>query len=196
MTDAIRAHAVGAALGLALTLVSAPAMAQSPQATAPAAAVTLEIAGDVTKALTITPADLKAMPRTKVTVNDSGKDTSYEGVLVGELLQRAGAPVGRDLSGKAVAATFAPAPRTGIRWCSPWPSWIRASRATTSSSRIRSTGNHCSTIKARFASSRRTISGGRGRSACCSGSKSFASSSSAGGLSASATSVQAFMWNA
>ena len=43
------------------------------------------------------------MPRTKVTVSEEGKDTPYEGVLVGELLKRAGAPVGRDLSGKAVA---------------------------------------------------------------------------------------------
>ena len=32
-----------------------------------------------------------------------GRQISYEGVLVGELLKRAGAPVGRDLSGKAVA---------------------------------------------------------------------------------------------
>lgn len=104
MNRFIRTRAAGAAIGLVLTVMGAPSMAQSSQATAPAAGATLEVAGDVTKALTITPADLKAMPRTNVTVSDAGKDTSYEGVLVGELLQRAGAPVGRDLSGKAVAS--------------------------------------------------------------------------------------------
>jgi DMSO/TMAO reductase YedYZ molybdopterin-dependent catalytic subunit len=79
-----------------------PAFAQSPAA-APSDQ-TLVIAGDVTQALTINPADLKAMPRTTVTVSEEGgRQVSYEGVLVGELLKRAGAPVGRDLSGKAVA---------------------------------------------------------------------------------------------
>ena len=43
------------------------------------------------------------MPRTTVTVTEEGRRSDYEGVLVGELLKRAGAPVGRDLSGKAVA---------------------------------------------------------------------------------------------
>jgi hypothetical protein len=32
-----------------------------------------------------------------------GRETRYEGVLVGELLKRAGAPLGRDLSGDALA---------------------------------------------------------------------------------------------
>jgi len=74
------------------------------QNAAPAAADdTLTIAGDVTQPLTIKPADLKTMPRTTVTVSADGQQNSYEGVLVGELLKRAGAPVGRDLSGKAVA---------------------------------------------------------------------------------------------
>ncbi len=43
------------------------------------------------------------MPRTTVTVTEEGREINYEGVLVGEMLKRAGAPVGRDLSGKAVA---------------------------------------------------------------------------------------------
>jgi len=70
---------------------------------APARAQALVVGGDVTQALTIQPAELKSMPRTKVTVSEQGRDIEYEGVLVGELLKRAGAPVGRDLSGKAVA---------------------------------------------------------------------------------------------
>jgi len=85
-----------------LSVVSAgPARAQGPTAAAPDG--TLVIAGDVTQTLTIAPGDLKTMPRTTVTVSEEGRQVSYEGVLVGELLKRAGAPVGRDLSGKAVA---------------------------------------------------------------------------------------------
>jgi hypothetical protein len=102
MKHAVRTVAVVSIIYLALGVVrTAPARAQA--ATAAAPAETLVIAGDVTQTLTITPADLKAMPRTMVTVSEEGRQISYEGVLVGELLKRAGAPVGRDLSGKAVA---------------------------------------------------------------------------------------------
>jgi DMSO/TMAO reductase YedYZ molybdopterin-dependent catalytic subunit len=73
--------------------------AQTPTADPP-----LVIAGDVTQPLTLRPAELKTMPRTTVTVTEEGREIKYEGVLVGELLKRAGAPVGRDLSGKAVAS--------------------------------------------------------------------------------------------
>jgi DMSO/TMAO reductase YedYZ molybdopterin-dependent catalytic subunit len=68
-----------------------------------ALAATLIIGGDVAQPLTLEPDALKAMPRTTVTVTEEGREVKYEGVLVGELLRRAGAPVGRDLSGKAVA---------------------------------------------------------------------------------------------
>ena len=90
-----------AACFLALNLTAAPALTQ--EAAPSAADATLVVGGDVTQPLTLKAADLKSMPRTKVTVSEEGKDTPYEGVLVGELLKRAGAPVGRDLSGKAVA---------------------------------------------------------------------------------------------
>ena len=95
-----RALTLAAVVGAALTPVR-PAVAQ---ATAPAEAPAhLVIAGDVTEPLSLQPAELKAMPRTTVTVSEEGREIKYEGVLVGELLKRAGAPVGRDLSGKAVA---------------------------------------------------------------------------------------------
>jgi DMSO/TMAO reductase YedYZ molybdopterin-dependent catalytic subunit len=102
MKHAVRTAAFAGIICLALGVVRpAPTLAQTVTAGAPAE--TLVIAGDVTQALTITTADLKAMPRTMVTVTEEGRQISYEGVLVGELLKRAGAPVGRDLSGKAVA---------------------------------------------------------------------------------------------
>ena len=96
----VRLVAVAGTICLAL-ISPAPARAQKAIAAVPDG--TLVIAGDVTQGLTITPGDLKAMPRTTVTVSEEGRQVSYEGVLVGELLKRAGAPVGRDLSGKAVA---------------------------------------------------------------------------------------------
>src|SRR5262249_15179864 len=68
-----------------------------------ARAQALVVGGDVTQTLTIQPAELKSMPRTTVTVSEQGRDIVYEGGLVGELLKRAGAPVGHELSGKAVA---------------------------------------------------------------------------------------------
>ncbi len=75
----------------------------APAPAAPAAGKMLLVGGDVAQPLTLTPAELKSMPRTTVTVSEEGREIHYEGVLVGELLKRAGAPVGRDLSGKAVA---------------------------------------------------------------------------------------------
>jgi hypothetical protein len=98
----VRTIAVAATICVGLSVVRPmPARAQAATAAAPDA--TLVIAGDVTQTLTITPGDLKTMPRTTVMVSEEGRQISYEGVLVGELLKRAGAPVGRDLSGKAVA---------------------------------------------------------------------------------------------
>jgi hypothetical protein len=102
MKHAVRTVAGASIIFLALSVVR-PVTAGTQAASAAAPAETLVIAGDVTQALTITPADLKAMPRTRVAVSEEGRQISYEGVLVGELLKRAGAPVGRDLSGKAVA---------------------------------------------------------------------------------------------
>ena len=61
----------------------------------------LKIGGAVTTPLTLTVADLKAMPRTTVAaVNSHEKKTeTYEGVLLEELLRKAGAPHGEQLRG-------------------------------------------------------------------------------------------------
>ena len=90
------------AVVLALALV-ARTFAQAP---APAAGATgvLTVGGDVKTPLSLTPDDLKAMPRTTVTVSEEGREVKYDGVLVGEVLKRAGAPVGRDMTGGAVAS--------------------------------------------------------------------------------------------
>ncbi len=92
-----------AAAAIVCLALSAFARIQAQTPTSTPSDDTLAIAGDVTQPLTLKPADLKTMPRTTVMISDEGRQVSYEGVLVGELLKRAGAPVGRDLSGKAVA---------------------------------------------------------------------------------------------
>ena len=82
-------------LALAQPRVGAPAVA------APTA---LAVAGAVTTPLTLSAADLKAMPRTKIEAQDDNRTVTYEGVLVGEILKRAGATVGEALRGDAVAS--------------------------------------------------------------------------------------------
>ena len=93
----------GVALALAL-LVARSSSLDATQAAAPAPAATLKVAGDVGTPLTLTPADVKALPRTTVITQDEGRTVKYEGVLVGELLKRAGTPVGAELRGDAVAS--------------------------------------------------------------------------------------------
>jgi len=83
-------------------LSSTPAGA-APQSAAPSAAeATLSVAGDVARPLTLTPAELMTMPHTTVTIVDQGREVKYAGVLVGDVLARAGATLGRDMSGGAM----------------------------------------------------------------------------------------------
>src|SRR5262245_33361070 len=96
----------GGALGLALLVLFSNALSagQAPAAAPAAASAALTIGGDVAKPLTLTPADLKALPRTRVDIKEDDRTIGYEGVLVGEILKRAGAPLGGDLRGNAVAS--------------------------------------------------------------------------------------------
>jgi DMSO/TMAO reductase YedYZ molybdopterin-dependent catalytic subunit len=64
-----------------------------------------KIAGAVTTPLDLTAADLKTMPRKTLRVDNahSGKTEVYEGVLVEDLLKKAGVPQGEQLRGPAMA---------------------------------------------------------------------------------------------
>jgi DMSO/TMAO reductase YedYZ molybdopterin-dependent catalytic subunit len=88
-----------AALALVL-LLSWPVWAQTP---VPAAE--LKIAGAVSSPLVVTAVDLKKMPRTTLkVVNPHDKKTEvYEGVVLEELLRRAGVPQGEQLRGPLLA---------------------------------------------------------------------------------------------
>jgi hypothetical protein len=61
-------------------------------------AATIDISGDVQKPMTVTAADLVAMPRITVTV----AAVTYGGVLLDDVLKRAGVPTGSSLRGKAL----------------------------------------------------------------------------------------------
>src|ERR1700722_1330835 len=64
----------------------------------------LIVAGDVTNPLTLTKADLAKMPRTTVTIDSEGTATTYEGVLLYDIMKQAGAPLDKQLMGKALAS--------------------------------------------------------------------------------------------
>jgi hypothetical protein len=83
---------------LALTFAAATSInAQTP---APSVAVT----GAVTTPLTLTAADLAAMPRAKVSTNNNGIETIYEGVWISDVLKKAGVAMGSALRGPALSA--------------------------------------------------------------------------------------------
>lgn len=61
----------------------------------------LTIAGEVTKPLTLQAADLKAMTHTTITAKDrDGKEHSYSGIPLADLLKQAGATMGGELRGE------------------------------------------------------------------------------------------------
>jgi|SRR6185436_8342991 len=66
--------------------------------------------------LTLTPADLLNMPRTKTAFKQpDGRAVVHEGVLVAELLKRAGAPLGKALRGDAMATYVVASATDGYR---------------------------------------------------------------------------------
>jgi DMSO/TMAO reductase YedYZ molybdopterin-dependent catalytic subunit len=65
----------------------------------------LTIRGDIPAALVLKVDDLARMPRETVSVPDQdGTTVNYEGVLLREILKRAGVPLGKELRGKALAS--------------------------------------------------------------------------------------------
>lgn len=91
---------------LALWSLSRAEQAEA-QTAAPAASPasgTLKVTGDVRAPLSLSPDELKAMPRNRVEVKDEdGRTVAYEGVRVGEILKRAGAKLGSDMRGNALS---------------------------------------------------------------------------------------------
>lgn len=87
-----------------LALVFAVALASFGQSTQPAAQSTLAVTGDVASPSHFSPDDLAKMPRQTVTVHEmDGATNRYEGVALRDILERAGAPLGKAFRGKAVS---------------------------------------------------------------------------------------------
>jgi hypothetical protein len=63
--------------------------------------------------ITITEDDLAKMPRHTATVSEHGKTSEYEGVFLHDILQRAGAPLGDQLRGKALSTYILATARDG-----------------------------------------------------------------------------------
>lgn len=68
------------------------------------APATIQIAGDVKTPMTVTAEDLSRLPRATVKTKNDGVEVVYEGVWLWEVLKHAGAPMGSDLRGKALAS--------------------------------------------------------------------------------------------
>ncbi len=89
--------AMGASIFLILALQTVGPAAQLPTG------VVVRISGAVSQPLALSLQDLAAMPRTKVTAKEHDATATYEGVTLTEILEKAGAPLGKQLHGKALA---------------------------------------------------------------------------------------------
>jgi DMSO/TMAO reductase YedYZ molybdopterin-dependent catalytic subunit len=72
-------------------------------ASARQASPSISVSGDVKQPLTLTAADLAAMPRAKAVTDNNGVQTTYEGVWLSDVLKKAGVPLGPGLRGPALA---------------------------------------------------------------------------------------------
>jgi DMSO/TMAO reductase YedYZ molybdopterin-dependent catalytic subunit len=80
------------------------------------AAATLAVTGSVSSPLTLKAEDFANMPRETVTVPDQdGTKVAYEGVPLREIMKRAGAPIGKELRGKALASYIIAKARDGYQ---------------------------------------------------------------------------------
>lgn len=74
---------------------------QNKQATGTDSTVALSVGGEVERAMKLSAADLAKLPHRTVRAKDhGGKESSYEGVAIVEILRLAGVPFGEGLRGK------------------------------------------------------------------------------------------------
>jgi DMSO/TMAO reductase YedYZ molybdopterin-dependent catalytic subunit len=89
-----------AALCFAQSAAPAPAAQTTPATTE----LKIAITGDVPNPITLTAADLAAMPRESAEITEQdGQKITYEGVALEEVLKKAGLAFGRQMRGKALA---------------------------------------------------------------------------------------------
>ena len=88
----------------ALVTVAALSIFAGDTIAAQQAAPTISVTGAVPRSLTLTAADLAAMPRAKATTTNNGIATVYEGVSLADVLKKAGAPLGAGMRGPALSS--------------------------------------------------------------------------------------------
>jgi DMSO/TMAO reductase YedYZ molybdopterin-dependent catalytic subunit len=101
----LRLFRIGIPALIVLVLVQIPPASREVFAQTPPAVAELRIAGAVSTPLVLTVADLKKMPRKTLSVvnpHDKKKE-NYEGVLLEDLLAKAGVPKGEQLRGASMA---------------------------------------------------------------------------------------------
>jgi DMSO/TMAO reductase YedYZ molybdopterin-dependent catalytic subunit len=83
----------------------------------PSKSAALLVRGDVEHPLALTLADLKQMPRKplKVTNPHTGKEESYEGVALVDVLKKAGVPLGSEMRGPAMPTYVEAEAKDGYR---------------------------------------------------------------------------------
>jgi DMSO/TMAO reductase YedYZ molybdopterin-dependent catalytic subunit len=107
------------ALILLAALAATPLFAQTPAASpsaAPAAdSPVLKLEGAIPTPLSLTSADLAKLPRSTATLTSDGNTTTYEGVLLYDLLTKAGWSFGRGMTGKGMASYILATARDGYQ---------------------------------------------------------------------------------
>src|ERR1700742_698763 len=84
-------------INLLTALFSVPYLANAQAAKVAA----VKISGEVTTALEVKPSDFEQYPQTEVKRKDrDGNDHNYSGIILAELLKKAGVTLGRDLKGQ------------------------------------------------------------------------------------------------
>jgi hypothetical protein len=90
-----------------ILLAAICALAQTPPSV-------LAVTGDVTSPLQLTAEDLARLPRVTASVQEQdGTRIQYEGVALRDVLAKAGAPLGKELRGKALASYILAKARDG-----------------------------------------------------------------------------------
>ena len=86
-----------------LLFLSAACFAQAPPVASTPAPPSITVTGLITHPLVLTRDDLARLPRSKAHLREeNGTEAEYEGVSLLQILDKAGAPSGKDLRGKAI----------------------------------------------------------------------------------------------
>jgi hypothetical protein len=101
-TVSLRIVAASIALLGAFALVPGNSRVVAPVAAQAVTPTALEVVGPTP--LSLTSADLAKMPRATATLTADGNTTTYEGVLLYDILVKAGVPFGRAMTGKPMAS--------------------------------------------------------------------------------------------